>query len=223
VVKKIITVGQELFCTRIRDILGTEEHTFRTAATNDKAFDLHVEEHADMIVAMQSREGMGSDVFCSLIRRKKELLDVAIVLACESWDSDLYKGRKLKSNGTIALEDSDRAIVKKLRSHLYVPKRHSYRVVTRIGIGGGRDNTPLYGFMLNLSATGLLIESESKLEQGEELNLSFFLPKSKRIVVTGEVVRVVPKETGDCCQYGIRFAGLDARAQQDIENFVTSK
>ncbi len=221
--KKVLTVGPEDFRDRMKDILGLDNQIFYEASTNDEALDIHIAENVNMIVTMMGIQGMEADMFFSRIRNDSELNDVAIVLACKNNESNIYGDKNIRLNGTIFLENDNHRLADTLKTHLNVPRRLSYRVITRIKIDGASGDTTLFGVMQNLSSTGMLIESDSKLENGEELKFSFSLPKSKRIHTGGEVIRVAKGSKTDASQYGIKFKGLNSAAQKDIQSYVENR
>ncbi len=75
----------------------------------------------------------------------------------------------------------------------------------------------------NISTTGLLLQTDNDLQEGTGLSISFFLPKSKRIMTNGQIVRVIHGKKGDGVLYGVRFDGIDVKMQRDIEQFVESR
>jgi len=69
----------------------------------------------------------------------------------------------------------------------------------------------------------MLIESGQRLNLRDTINCSFILPGTLAIAVTGEIVRILKKPTGDAYQYGINFTSISGAAQRIIEDFVKSQ
>ena len=62
----------------------------------------------------------------------------------------------------------------------------------------------------NLSALGLLVIADTKLDLGSLVQLDFFLPdSSEHIVVSGRVVRVEELEGGQYYDVGLEFVNID--------------
>lgn len=75
---------------------------------------------------------------------------------------------------------------------------------------------PIRGLVLNLSLTGLLLESPVALGMGEDLDLRFRLPGAgPEVIGCGRVVRV-----GSGGRYGIEFYGLEGEGGDHVRRFV---
>jgi hypothetical protein len=70
--------------------------------------------------------------------------------------------------------------------------------------------------VLNLSVSGMLIDSTFRLNIGEDLDLSFKLPGSEELIRgTARVVRQAGRT-----QYGLEFYGLEGDGRELIEAFI---
>ncbi len=99
-----------------------------------------------------------------------------------------------------------------------VPPRRAARVPLRIQFEGktARIET-VWGSVLNLSVTGMLIEAAGALEVGADLDFRFQLPGSSDYVRgAGQIVREAKQ---DC--HGVRFYGLEGDGAERIAAFVT--
>jgi len=112
-------------------------------------------------------------------------------------------------------------LLKKAAALLRIPKRAHARVLVRFEVEGERlSRVPFFGSSVNLSRSGVLLESLEKLEMGTELRLGFFLPgQAARISCRGSVVRHEPVEAG-FSRYGVQFLDLPSEATEAIERFV---
>ncbi len=68
----------------------------------------------------------------------------------------------------------------------------------------------------------MLIRSAERLDQGDHIACSFFLPDGTRISATGEIVRVAGESGGGqgARSYGIRFLSITSEAEEAIAVFV---
>lgn len=207
----------------MRDILNGCDYEFFETYTNDDACKVHGDEKVNLILSKQGIEGMEIDDLCEKVRSDHELTKVSIVVACDSVSCDGIQKEAPKANGVISLDADDEDIGRVLKSYVEVPKRHPYRIITKVEVDGHDLKAPLSCIVENISSTGLLITSDYDLDEGSVLNLSFFLPTSKRIMTKGQVVRVIPRSAGDGGQYGVRFEGLDMNMRNEIDTFVHSR
>lgn len=103
-------------------------------------------------------------------------------------------------------------------SHLMrVPLRRATRAAVRIQFEGKTTHVEtLWGAVLNLSTTGMLIEAAGPLEVGGDLDFRFLLPCSNEPVRgAGHIARLERKD-----RYGVRFYGLEGDGAARVEAFV---
>jgi CheY-like chemotaxis protein len=97
-----------------------------------------------------------------------------------------------------------------------VPVRQEARVPVRIVVDriGGADET---AEVINLSAKGMLLQTQLPLQPHQDLDFSFRLPDGQRVAGRGRVVRsAAPGE------YGIDFLTVDDASREAIRQFVRS-
>ncbi len=78
---------------------------------------------------------------------------------------------------------------------------------------------PLTGRTRNISALGMLLETECPLETGENFDFTIELPGGP-IQGVGIVVEAGAQTGGEPAQYGVRFVGMDRPAAQAISSEV---
>lgn len=218
---KVIIVGKALHSARVRGVLDRFDCEIFQAESNDEAYKIHSDEKVQLILSVLDLPGMDSDEFCRRIRWNPELRSVSILLACENVPSEIERCKDTKANGFLTLPVYADEFEKKIINIIHVPKRISYNVVTRVKPANSPGPASLHCRMVNVSATGMLLEADMEFQHGESLDLSFFLPGSEHISAIGEVVRVISKSS-DQFLYGIRFEDVDARLKHDLEAFLDS-
>jgi CheY-like chemotaxis protein len=106
---------------------------------------------------------------------------------------------------------------------LGVPPRQEVRVPVAITIWSRRDPGPgveVVGVSINVSVTGLLIETRTPLTTGTTLNLSFRLPTSaEELRLMGRVVWTAPGPGAQGWRSGIEFLGFHGRTMEAILAF----
>ena len=96
-------------------------------------------------------------------------------------------------------------------------KRGCLRGLIKVALKGIFERDFFFSTALNISASGILIETDKILAQGDRIVCSFIL--QRKIEVTGEVVRAIRKAP-DVYHYGVRFLNPTANAKAQIEEFV---
>ena len=108
----------------------------------------------------------------------------------------------------------------RLHALLNVPARQDARFAVRFDVETlmGTGETAVHGAALNLSLSGLLLESPVPLRVGDDLALSLLIPEGGQPVAgPGRVVR-----QAGAGRYGVAFGPLPAPARQRIEALVSS-
>ena len=105
---------------------------------------------------------------------------------------------------------------------LGVPHRRELRVPVSLTIWSRQEERPsaeVLGVSLNVSVTGLLVETRTPLTVGATLNLSFRLPTAPdELRLMGRVVWTTPGP-GDSSRSGVEFLGFHGRTMEAILSF----
>ncbi len=98
-------------------------------------------------------------------------------------------------------------------------KRGSLRALIKVALinKGMSEKDFFFSTALNISASGILIESDKIVAPGDRIACTFIL--QHKIDVAGEVVRAVRKAP-DIYHYGVRFLNLHPKARVQIEELV---
>ena len=101
--------------------------------------------------------------------------------------------------------------------------RKSTQVLAQLKLlAAGAPVTPFIGQILNLSASGLMLQSDAPLDINHEVSISFFVPGTQtRATATARVVRRV---TGDGSpRWGLRFTALEQAVLRAVNQYVAVK
>ena len=100
---------------------------------------------------------------------------------------------------------------------LKVPLRQEARLPVQLAVETAAEAGVAALQALNLSVTGMLLESKAPLELFQELRFRFQLPDGSRVAVTGRVIR----QAGPG-QYGFEFSDLEHDSKDAIYDYVRS-
>ncbi len=192
-----------------------------TGTTNDELLSLHRKEKVNLIIARLDAPGMPCESLFDEIRNDGSLRTVSVILYCT--DKNMARAERCAPNAIMTLPVNTALLLEKLHSFLNVSTRGAYRVLTSISISAGGDN-PFFCKSENISATGMLLETDRDLAAGSRLNCAFFLPDAKRIEVACEIARVMdhPDKKG-MKKYGVKFIKISPSDARTIEDFVKKK
>ncbi len=193
-----------------------------TAATNDQILELHRRENVNLIITRLDIPGMNSEELYTLIRNDRVLRQVSLIMLCE--ETEREKAERCKPNAVFAPAPDMKSLIEKAQRLLNISGRESYRVLLSVKIESNGKDRSFFCKSENLSASGLLLETDHVLAKGDRVVCSFFLPESRRIILTGEVVRDI-QQTGQASghRYGIKFFQVSSGDKAAIEDFVGKK
>lgn len=219
--KKILIVSElRSLVEKEKSILNRSDFNIFSAASGREAFDIHKSEKVDLIVADNDLPDITGDDLCSMIRDNEELRKVSIILLFKK--TDIEKNLHCKANAFVAKPLDPPALLEKVSHLLSIAQRKSYRVLLKISVNGKFMDKPFYCTSKDISAAGMLLETEKRLEKGDVLSCSFFLPGSQQIVTDAEVVRVINK-LSETAHYGVKFLNLPAECTSAIEKFIRKR
>jgi len=218
--KKILLVNnQEAFLDRNKSLLNRAGFLILTASTASEALQISREQRVDLIIAQLDMPGTGGDLLCSLIRQDSELRNVSIILVC--YQSEEEQASNCGANAVVTKPVRPEQLLKLVEKFLGIRARREYRAALHARVEGTRGSLEFSGVTRNISASGMLCESDLPLNKGDLLrNLSFIIDAG-RIDTDGKVVwyAVLPDEKYG---YGVQFIGLASELREKIEQFVAA-
>jgi CheY-like chemotaxis protein len=217
--KRILIVDNlEDMIEREKTILNRASFEILTASTGHKAISIHREHQADLIIISLGLPDMSGDKLCSTIRGDSDLRQVSIIIICNNDPECIKRASHCGANAYITKPFHSGRLTEKVTKLLSIPRRQSYRVLIRISIKGDIANESFICSSLDISATGIMIETKRPLAMGDLLSCSFILPGFGKIISDGEVVRA--DNSSDLPRYGIHFRYLDPEGKSNIESFI---
>lgn len=193
-----------------------------TADSNPEVLEMHKQENVDLIITKLKSSGLDGDDLCSLIRKDEKLRKVSVIIVCDNNKPDIDRSSNCRANAVLTMPFSTDELSGLVFNLLNVPRREAYRVIINVQVNGKHDNKSFLCSSVNISSTGILIETGNKLYLGDNVSCSFFLPGVKRMTLNGIIVRCNSK-TVDINEYGIKFDRVSLEDRVAIEAFVQSK
>jgi DNA-binding response OmpR family regulator len=107
----------------------------------------------------------------------------------------------------------------RLAALLSVAPRRAVRLPVRLEFEARSAMEVVGGTVLNISASGMLVETRARLEVGADLDFSFVLATdAPHLEGSGQVVRVAGPR-----RFGVRFYGLEGDGQERVRAFVARR
>lgn len=202
-----------------KNILSRANFKIFTATSGKEALDIHRKEKVDLIIADIEMPEMSGDLLCSTIRKNEGLKKVSIIIVCNNREADLERCHRCGANAYITKPVDRQRFFEKASQFLNISGRKNYRVLVKAKIEGRFLDAPFFCSSRDISATGMLVETDKSLAKGNIISCSFHLPDSEHILSKGEVMRVVMGQDGKN-SYGIRFIDLEPQYSSGIEAFI---
>jgi CheY-like chemotaxis protein len=185
------------------------------------ALDVHKRENVDVIVLDMSMPALDGEEVARKLRADPALRDVSILIfADNAREATRARCMAAGANDFIGKPFQPAELQARVQQLLDVAARKNTQLLTQVEVrGGGASVAPFIGRILNLSATGLLLETEAPLDKGHELALTFFVPGSQ--TQTRASARVVRRTAGDGApRWGLRFTMLDEAGRRSLMEWV---
>lgn len=205
------------------NILNRGNIQILTAPSSQEILSIHRNVKPYLIIIDLNMPDMPGGQLCPLLRKESAPDTVKILIAADSKEAGIKQCEQCSADGYITKPINAALLLEKIAELLDIPMRKAYRMQVKATVAGEIGRIKFAASTINISATGMLIESGQRLNLRDTINCSFILPGTLAIAVTGEIVRILKKPAGSIHQYGINFTSISGAAQRIIEDFVKSQ
>lgn len=221
---KKVVIAQELHSMlRQGTFLNRKDISIFRASSNEDILRTHQREYVDLIITCIDLPGMETEKLFLDIRTDPALRGVRLIMITANTRNAIEQSSRCKPDAVI-LRPVNPAILMARAGHLLdVAARETFRVLISVSVEGTAGYDTFFCKSRDISATGMLLETEKRLTRGAKLACSFFLPGSKRLQAAGEIVRTIDGTGEAVRQYGVRFLKMDAEDRIALESFVAGK
>ena len=163
---------------------------------------------------------MTAPEFCREIRGDDSTRGISLLLICD---------REQNEHGDLCLSAGCNDVIfrplqkpeldEKVERLARIPVRRQLRTMTKIEVSFEKNGRFILARSLNISASGILIETEKPIPQDAPVRLHFYLPSDpKPLQVLAEVLRA--EFSGAMARYGMQFLDLNEEDAGRISRFV---
>ncbi len=206
---------------RNNTVFGRGSISVISARSSEEILNLHGAHQADLIITDFELPFMGAAQLCSLIRNDAGLKNVSIIIVCNATDASLADCRESGANAVIPKPASPDALFATMSELLVVPQRKDIRVLQRISVKSTEGDTTFFAQSLNISISGMLIETDRTFKQGDRLTCAFNIAHNE-VAVDCMVMRTDRTASGKR-RYGIKFMNCDTKSLVIIDHFVKTQ
>jgi len=146
-----------------------------------------------------------------------------LVVPAESEDPLRVAFSDLASVFLVAYPVSTKYLLELSNRLVSIANRKYVRVLVQMRVPGEKSTT-VFAFSRNISESGMLIETEAQLRQGDLVGMNFMLPGvggGTPIEARGEIVRTQDGETSTTVRlYGLHFTDIGAADREVIASYT---
>jgi DNA-binding response OmpR family regulator len=191
-----------------------------TATTTDEVLQIHRTVRVDLIIIPLDMPGMSSRQLCSLLKENKENCPV-IIMVCAHTQRALERSAQCGIDSLHFRPIKPSQLLDQAKAFLNLSWRETYRVLLHVAVEGNNDSGSFVCNSLDISLDGMLIETDQKLNAGDRLSCSFFLPHGSQIQTIGQIARIVTPAPGVKSNwYGVHFLDVSPEAETALETFI---
>jgi len=224
--KKILLVDD------VRLFLNLEETFFRrtgckifTAQTGSEAIKLAKQEKPDLILLDLLMPEMNGDQVCRLVKSDPDMKNAKVIMVTTQSDEEtLERCRRAGCDDFVTKPINQRDLLRKAAHHLDVPFRVHFRILVRVEVEGESDQGFFMGTSSDVSLSGMLVETDKRMELGGNVALQFVIPgEDKPTRVRGKIARVDELSFRDRFGLGIHFEELSKDQKSLLIKFIKSR
>lgn len=191
------------------------------AKTNDEALRIHQAELVDLIITRLGMPGMAGERFCSLIRDDTNMRAASMIVVCANTSEAIEQAGRCRANAVLLDPVHPVVLMVKAQQLLEIAGRETLRVLLSASVDSLSDEESFFCRTVNVSATGMLLETNKQLTEGARLTCSFYLPNAKKIQVSGKIIRAAAAVPGDeDHQFGLMFTDITPDAKQLLVDYI---
>lgn len=206
---------------REQSILNRGNFEIFTTLSGRESLALHKVHAMDLIIISLELADISGDRLCSLIRQDNELKNVSLLITCANDPLCVERATHCGANAYITKPFHSEQLAEKVTVLLSIPRRQRYRVLLKAAVKGQQSSGFFYCSTRDISTSGIMIEAEQSMDEGDVLSIAFVLPGFGHVAAEGEICRIEKK--GAVNGYGIRFRDLSHQYRQAIDAFVLSR
>lgn len=189
-----------------------------TARTSEEILNIHGVHRADIIITESLLPLMGGVKLCSAIRNDERLKNVSIIMVCDNTEASLAQCREAHANVVITKPVDPVQLFSKVSELLMVPRRQDLRAFLHVSVNGQEGNSSFLGVSENISISGILLETEQALKEGDQATCAISV-SGRNVTVEGIITRVEKLESGKF-RCGLKFTTLDTKSLVLIDQLV---
>ena len=223
--KILIVDDMETFLKLEKMLLERSGYEIITARTGAEALKKVQAEKPRLVFLDMIMPEMTGDAVCRYIKTSKSLKHIPVIMVTTKSDPpSRERCAQAGCDDFMTKPVTQRDFFEKIKKFINIEKRRHPRAPLRVSAECLQNEVSYQHYTVDVSQSGMFVETLSPLPLGTELGLRFGLPRQGApVLVKGRVVRTVPPgqaSEGNPCGMGIRFTNLSSEDSDKIREFV---
>jgi len=223
--KILIVDDMETFLKLEKMLLERSGYEIVTARTGVEALKKVQTDKPRLVFLDMIMPEMTGDTVCRFIKTNKNLKHIPVVMVTTKSDPN-SRDRCLQAgcDDFMTKPVTQRDFFEKIKKFINIEKRKAPRAPLRVTADCLQGELSYQNYTVDVSQSGVFIETPNPLPLGTGLVLKFTLPRQGApVLVKGKVVRTVPPSSapeGASSGMGVRFTNLSSEDSEKIQAFV---
>lgn len=195
------------------------------AATGREAIELVQREKPSLVLLDFFLPDVNGDEVAKAIRANPETAGTSIIVVTTGGSEEQKeKCFEMGANDFITKPIDSSVLKLKVDRLINIAPRTPYRILVKIAQAGSSQRDFVFGSSVNISETGIMLESDRKFDIGTEVDLQFYATTSRTpIAARGIVVRSQKKGFRGTTAYGVTFLALSPEARENLRELIARK
>lgn len=200
--------------------LSRKEHKVFAVTKGLEGLEIAKNEKPNLILFSTEINDIDPVEFCKKIRADEETKKTSLLMiVVKQDDKKINEVMSSGCNDFITFPLNKLILDQKLEIYLNIATRKAVRVMVQLRIETRSYQGFHLGTSVNLSKSGMLLETPTNLNVGDEIYVKFFLPKRTRQIETKAII-VRQEMEKNIKRYGIKFIGISEEFEKMIEEFI---
>lgn len=205
-----------------KNVLSNRGLELFSATSMEEAMETHSRENVDLIICSLKGGDTSCNDLCKKIRRDDKLKNVSIMVLVPPAGGyeDVEFCLRSGTNDYLQEPEAPSELIQKVLKYVNIATRLDTRLEVRMKVEGKVQKEVFAGLALNISTSGLLLESEHTFSVDQKLFLSIIPYAGEVITVTGRIVRIGLSRFLDNTLYGVSFEDMSDEQKKSVDNLI---
>lgn len=219
--KVLLTSASKTFLSRNAALLANKGFQFFTSCSGAEALRLHEEHLFDLILADLDQGDMDGCHLCSEVHQGNDAHRVPIVIICHDMETQIQKVKQSAASAILLRPINPTHLLITIGSFIDMQLARSKRVEFKATVLCKRLATEFRCNAHDISISGILLESEQRLELDSRFTCHFAMAGIGQVQAEATIVRCFVAPDGRKL-YGVKFTDIDVSDRNVIKRYVVS-